>query len=466
MLKPKTKVLLGCLGAATALGAALVIAAAAQPRASGQASAPAGVINVDSDQALAAALVPGNAGKTIVVAPGEYGTLTVISTVFDPAITISGREGSAAPHFAGVLLRGGCAGINVRGLKITQVPADTGYNHASVVIDTCQHISIAANEITSTNPNDGLLAVYVAGGRFDFGAKYIEIANNVMHDVGGGVQVQRGDHFNVHHNQFKDIYINDFMAMFSVEDVVFDSNYETNAHAGGGVHFDTVQIRNGERPPRNIQITNNTYYRGEGAPAQGPFAGDDGYKSFFGGKTVAGSTTLTATDCDENDNTGAPYYNGIRCAHHPIAVGQFVFGPGIPPGARIVPGGSGKGTTGTYTLSAPATATGSGWFASAEYPPTNVTIDGNKIYGAQNNGIAIGDGLNVKITNNVVQAWSDLPSTISANGSMLTLSNNTFTRANPDPPSGLYIDNGSNAATNTIGGNTGVAACRRPCAPP
>ena len=68
----------------------------------------------------------------------------------------------------------------------------------------------------------------------------------------------------------------------------------------------------------------------------------------------------------------------------------------------------------------------------------------------------------VKITNNDVQAWPDLPSTISANGSLLTLTNNTYTKASPGPPSGLYVDNGSNAAANTARRRDGCDACRPP----
>ncbi len=386
------------VGAATAL--LLLLAGPALGRPMRLPGAVQSTISVNSDATLKAALVPANAGKIILVAPGNYDTISCPDfpndhTVWAPAITVAAADAANPPLVSGIVINNGttaCGGIVFRGLKV-QTAANSATFPQSILLSASRNVVLDSLEVVDVNQASPTFLGILVGSSND-----VSIQNNRIHNIAGGLiasgpsTVGSGvNHLRVTHNVITDTAVNDFMQFEQVHDLLVDSNYLTRIFPGQDVHPDSVQVFAVHGPSDYITITNNTMVRGTGGVPQGiPFMGNESTSIF---SATASGNTLTV-------NCGAG-------ACDPIHVGDLLAGAGVPFGTYITAMPGDGTTSGNYTVSQSLSIATSTTLGTVRWPYYNVTVTGNQSYGSQNNGVTCGGCVNATVTGNTAQAYDD-----------------------------------------------------------
>ncbi len=283
---------------------------------------------------LAAALAAATPGTTLLMAPGDYGNLTIYSvSKAAPGVTLQGQAGVTCNY----VVVGGCSNVALTRITVTGVSAAD----QSVTIGSSDHITIDRFTIAGNNPG----AVHHGVGVWARNSSYLTITNNTLSNLSDGIDGLDCQNVTIANNHISKISDN-FIFWAGVTTAVIEKNYLANLDfLDPGVHPDTIQIAGGSLTARssNVTIRYNNFDAMTGVAPQGigfcedtdnlTITGNCVFGAMDNGTAVARCTNVTITDNFEQGWTYSPRIycrggsdtvnmTGNSCASAPFALVQ------------------------------------------------------------------------------------------------------------------------------------------------
>lgn len=264
------------------------------------------ILNASNATQLQAALVKAVGGDSILLAGGNYGTVSISGRKYAANVTIQSATSWNAAHFDGLNVAGS-RNISFSGLDLGR-PLQTweprGHTALNTVVDS-GNIKIANSRFHGsldgdpTNDGDGIHARNTTG---------FVLTGNTFEDLYRGSFVHRSSDTLVSNNVFKNMRV-DGATFAAMSGVTIDGNTFRDYKPAPGDHADGIQFWtvNETRGSQNITIKNNVVWQGTGTGTQGIFMGDErgyGYHNVriennlvysndqYNGITVAGGNTV------------------------------------------------------------------------------------------------------------------------------------------------------------------------------
>jgi len=229
-------------------------------------------VTVLDRSALVDAIEVASPGDTILLAPGDYGTLTVNDKNFAPALTLRAADKSNPPRFTSVKALNG-SGLHFDGFRVAYGATAAPLTTYAVEINGVDDFVFAGSEIYSAQDdvrtNDGY-------GIFVRNSDNVLIEQNFIHDVFRGVAI-----FEVGEGIVRENLItkagSDGIVGRGLVNVTIEANIMKDFNVIDPVahHPDGIQIwsREALRRTQNVSIIRNVVLRGIGDPFQGILIG-------------------------------------------------------------------------------------------------------------------------------------------------------------------------------------------------
>ena len=252
------------------------------------ASAAATEIRVTSNAALLTALNNATGGETIVLAAGNYGSITFSNKQYTSYVTIRSESTTSRAVFDTINLTN-VSNMSFQNIVINHVrtATDTDYTRAFYVKNS-SNIEVLNCEFYGSV--DGNYNNDVRG----FGTSFtnnVRFENNLLHDLFYGVTLYDSDYLTVKGNTFRDIRC-DGAAFQSASHVLIENNTFTSFHplltGTTPDHPDFIQFWNetGTKDMTDITIRGNTMLRGTGDWTQSIFIQTKSTNGLYVGKNI------------------------------------------------------------------------------------------------------------------------------------------------------------------------------------
>jgi hypothetical protein len=219
---------------------------------------------VSTTAALSAALATAKAGDTILLAPGAYGPLDVMSrAITGGRVTIAAADMASKPTIQGIKC-GQSSGFNFVGLDVTLHPG-TGF---AVMLGGASDITFDQGRVHGSKPID-------AGGLKIDGGSRIAVTNSDFRQMTGGVGVFNSNDITITGNSFRDLQSDSIQISNSSRGKIL-GNFFTDFRPASG-HIDVIQFfkREADKTCEDWEIVGNLYVRGSGWAVQGFFVGSE-----------------------------------------------------------------------------------------------------------------------------------------------------------------------------------------------
>jgi len=230
-------------------------------------------INVSNASQLNKALRQAKSGDSILLSPGDYGSISISSLKFSGAVTITSASSSNMAHLDGLVVAGS-TNLVFRNLDIgrTRTVADTGAKLFITRIIDSSKVTLDGLHIHGSmdnNPSNDLSGLRVSNG------SNIKIINSEFEQLARGGFFEKTNGLNISANKLHDIRM-DGMNFAQVHNVLIDSNYFTDFVRGDRDHPDAIQFWTSRTTASStdIVIRNNQILQGKGAAIQGIFITD------------------------------------------------------------------------------------------------------------------------------------------------------------------------------------------------
>lgn len=233
-------------------------------------AAEAADLAADSPRALGAALARAGDGDRILLAPGDYGDLTIGPRRGQGALTIAAADAAAPPRFRSIFIRE-ADGVTLRGLAVSFGPAANPLADRAIEVRRSAAIQLEGLRVSSA-PNG--VADDDANGVIIRDSRGVTVTGSVFHDLFRGVVSYDSGDVTISANMFQRIG-SDGVAGRGAKNMMVENNTFTDFTPADPVkwHPDAVQLwsRGAKRANETIVIRNNVIRRGAGAPTQGIF---------------------------------------------------------------------------------------------------------------------------------------------------------------------------------------------------
>lgn len=225
---------------------------------------------------LGTAVRAADPGTTLILAPGDYGSLILrnVSGTKGAPITLRSQDPSQPARFERLSLRNS-AHIVLEGLLLDYVytPGDP-WKHPAFYIQDSQDIKLMNSVLDGDRPYDRDALSKDYGWAFGLsirGSSDIELRGNEMFDFFRGLVVRAVDRLTIADNDIHTMRM-DGMTLAQVTDTVIENNHirDFNRSVDSGDHADMIQFWTAStgKPTRNVTIRNNILNSGKGAATQ------------------------------------------------------------------------------------------------------------------------------------------------------------------------------------------------------
>jgi trimeric autotransporter adhesin len=223
--------------------------------------------NVATASTLSAAIQSAQPGDTILLAPGNYGSVS-ISNVQKTGEVFIGSADPNRPAVIQYLAIHGSTNLTFSGIEFAVKVNSLGVG----VLDSSD---IRLERLDIHGVVDGDPSTDPTGVSLQRSTN-VTIAESTFHDLGAGIAYSDVTGMTVVDNRFS-VIRSDGLSGTRVNDVVISRNYFTDFYPEAADHPDVVQIwTSNAAPSRNITITDNVFDRGDGRKVQGLFIKGDG----------------------------------------------------------------------------------------------------------------------------------------------------------------------------------------------
>jgi nitrous oxidase accessory protein NosD len=216
------------------------------------------------------AIANATAGDRILLAPGDYGRLSLIGRDYAATVAIEAQDRAAPPRFQSIAIERS-SNITLRGIAVNFGPTAKPQSDNIVTISHAQSVRMEAMRIASA-PNG--VAGDDASGVNVLSSADVVIADSVFDETYRGVLSFESDRVLIRRNVILRAGV-DGVAARGADDLVIEDNYiaEFLTIDPVALHPDAVQIwsKSAGRANRNVTVRRNLIRRGEGDPAQGIF---------------------------------------------------------------------------------------------------------------------------------------------------------------------------------------------------
>ena len=287
------------------------------------------IFNVSTAAQLQSALSAATGGDKIILAAGNYGSVSISNKNYSSAVTLQTSVSNPA-HFDGLFI-GNSSNLSFSGLDIGRALGDSEpiYTQLSWIRNSSSiafsHVDFhGSGDTDPTHDGFALMATGVTG---------LSIADSSFTDVWRGLGLKQSSQVSVQNSEFKYVR-SDGIVVASTDGISIDNNSFTDFRPVLPDHADAIQFWNtGEtKGSSNISIKNNviiqTYFSGiDQTGLQGIFISDPleyGYKNIliennllysnnsYNGITVVGGTDVTVVDNSVLSKTGDAMQFWIR----------------------------------------------------------------------------------------------------------------------------------------------------------
>lgn len=217
-----------------------------------------------------------DAGDVILLAPGDYGAVTIHRIRRPGHVTIASARNNARATFTGLTVQE-CSNLVVRGVEVAVTPESTG-----VKILSSEKIALDGLVIHGSPTPD---AVGAGQGVLIRKSVDVSVSRTEFHHLINGLAHLDDDGLTITRNLFHDLRVDGVRGGGSSR-VTISHNAFWNFFRAPRDHPDAIQFwtTNTSASARSIEIVGNLIMRGEGGPMQGIFIGDEskGKYPFYG----------------------------------------------------------------------------------------------------------------------------------------------------------------------------------------
>jgi len=253
------------------------------------------IITVSSTSALISALKAAQAGDTVQLAPGVYSSVAISGLNFAQDVIVTSADPANAAVLTGLSVSRS-SGLTFQDLEFVVNPAN-GSNPFKVTGSQDIHFKrLDVHGSLDGNPqNDG--GAFMIRTSTD-----VSVEDSEFHELAIGIGHLDNNHLLISNNEFHHIMMDGVRGGGSSW-VTITGNDFSDFYREEGVHPDAIQFwtSNTTVATHDITITNNTFQRGDGGPAQGIFLGNEA-KIPYENITITGNAIIGGM------------YNGISIA--------------------------------------------------------------------------------------------------------------------------------------------------------
>jgi hypothetical protein len=216
-----------------------------------------------SPETFGARIAAAQAGQTIVLGPGSYGSLDINNRSFSGAGLVIEAASGAKAVFTSVRVNGS-AGLTLKNVEIAMEPPAPNANIFGITIGSgSNHVNMVGLKVHGVAGGDNGMLLRDCGS--------VSVADSDFSQLGTGINFLDCDHVDILRNTLSDIQVDAIRGASSHVNVI--GNHGTSFHPQPGDHPDFIQFWSppqGGAPTGNV-IKDNVYERGHGDPAQGIF---------------------------------------------------------------------------------------------------------------------------------------------------------------------------------------------------
>jgi VCBS repeat-containing protein len=250
-------------------------------------SSASSVVVVSSVAGLNAALAAARSGETIQLAPGTYAGVNISNLNFASSINITSEFASSKAVLSGLKVTN-VSGVNFSNIDLTTVGVSDPYYAFRITSSSNLSFSginaYGSSSIAPGTQTSGFLIEHSTG---------VSIQNSNFSYMNNGIAAEYDNSLNFSGNNFTYMSKGGIQAG-QVTNALISNNYFTNFETSAGVHSDAIQFFTAgtTAASQNIEITNNTYFRGAGTAAQGIFLGDEVGTLAYQDVTISGNQII------------------------------------------------------------------------------------------------------------------------------------------------------------------------------
>lgn len=233
------------------------------------------VITVSNVTELNAALAAATGGETIVLAPGDYGNLTLSgsSAQFASTVTITSEDPANMAVITGLRVEN-ASNITFDHINFdyTYSASDYKFTKANQILNS-SGITIQDSIIQGDQDSDGL---NTGMGLYVYGSNNVDIINTEITELWKGAFFLNSSNINIIGNEVHTIRA-DGIVFDSVQNVLFEDNYLHDFSPVTGDHPDMLQIQRASGgDTSDVVIRDNVFDMGTGSYTQTIFVGTSG----------------------------------------------------------------------------------------------------------------------------------------------------------------------------------------------
>jgi len=227
---------------------------------------------VANTEQLVSALSTVSGGDTILLAPGDYGTISVKYKNYSSPVTIASADPSNQATFSALKLYG-VSGLNFSSIEVDFVRGDLGHSAPAISVQKSSHVSFDGMYVHGTLDGDAANDGY---GITVTGSSHISVTNSEFEQLYRGAVFNKSTDLTLSGNSFHHLR-SDGSDFAQVQRVVIDGNQYRDIFPVGADHPDAIQFfTNGTTAAStDIRITNNVIIQGDGGGMQGIFLRDE-----------------------------------------------------------------------------------------------------------------------------------------------------------------------------------------------
>jgi len=232
-------------------------------------------IVINNAAELKTALAGAKGGETFILAPGDYGEISINNKAFAEPITIRSQNLSNMAHLDNLYITNGknivVSDIDVGGALRPGESSNAWYSAIRVTgSDSVTFQGLNVHGQDDGVPTNDRMGMYVLN------SNSVKILNSEFSNLQNGIHFNVSTNIVVSGNDVHDIR-NDGFEFSQVQRVLIDGNKFHDWWRQAGDHCDAIQFwtTNTTAPSTDIMIRNNQIYQGEGTGMQGILIGDE-----------------------------------------------------------------------------------------------------------------------------------------------------------------------------------------------
>lgn len=226
-------------------------------------------VKVSTANQLKDALLTAKAGDKIILAPGNYGAISISAKNFSSQVTLVSSDPAKKAHIDSLLIKGS-NNIKIQGIDLGRsLGAGESAAFAMATVSKSSNITfegVVVHGSADKDPsNDGRGISVLDSSR-------IKVLNSNFFDLGRGVLFGRSTDIEVIGNKLSNLR-SDGMDFSAVQRVLIDNNRISDIYPATGDHPDAIQFftAGATSASTDIVIRNNQIFQGNGGGAQGIF---------------------------------------------------------------------------------------------------------------------------------------------------------------------------------------------------